>query len=384
MKSMLCVVVLFATSGVVGALRQAAPSSTDTVFGREFETALSTFERGHSAEARPVFESLRSTLELRAPDAGLDLAAVLNVLVAIDTQDNAGSPGWYERTERSLGRVVELAEGGLPSGDPDRARTLEVASILYARGNLQLADATHERWLELASTALGSDHPKVVTGRLLWGIGTLMERGELTEAKDRLLRALKVQADVLGEQHPDVAGTLLTLANVGASPDVAMSLIQRAVAIRRASPGQPYSEDIRTLAALINLQARQGRPLEEALLVETVEHRDRALQAGPMVPSGSRYRRTLEAFVQALQTYSLKNMALMGVILVGDRPTARHGEALFNLTIAAFASSLGRESPVVAQWLRELAKHYRRTGRSEEARSLDARATSIEANQKTR
>jgi hypothetical protein len=361
--------------------QQAERSGEDVALDRQLEGAYAAFERGHYGEAQEAFQSVRTKLEGRRP-LDLRLAVVLNMLTAMDAAEHFGSLEWSKRRDEQIGRVLQVAETVLGPTHEDFLLTLEVGAAAYGGPNEPLTRATYERWMNLLAQTLGPNHPKVRASRLLWqsqilvGRSNLLEQSDQTrEAESRVREALKVQEDEIGDQHPDVAKTLVYLS---AFPAIAhnerISLLRRAVAIRRAAPGKQYLDDITALGALI---LQEDDPLAPALLAETEGHRDRALE-GRAVRSGSLHRRSVEALRDVLQVLSLKGMVFQGIILVDEARTIARGVALQNLTIAAYASGLGREHPGLGDMMRELASVYRPLGRSDEAEHLEARAKAIQ------
>ena len=78
------------------AAQQLQPSSGDSALDRQIEAGFSAYARGQNADAKRTFESVRAALEPLAVPR-LELAVALNMLMAIETREDAGrrTTEWY-------------------------------------------------------------------------------------------------------------------------------------------------------------------------------------------------------------------------------------------------------------------------------------------------
>jgi CHAT domain-containing protein/Tfp pilus assembly protein PilF len=107
------------------------------------------------------------------------------------------------------------------------------AAKLHQAGRYVDAAPLYERALGLNEQALGADHPK--TAGSLNDLGTVnLMLGRFEQAQPMLERALAVREQALGPEHPDTAATLANLATLhrtqGRYPQ-ALSMYQRALSI---------------------------------------------------------------------------------------------------------------------------------------------------------
>ena len=189
----------------------------------------------------------------------LELAVALNMLTAIDTREFPPPDPraeWYGRVNRRVSRVVEITEATLGPTHPDFVRTLGRAAQIYSGRDLEKATATRERLLGLLSQTLGASHPKVAVNRLLWQDNP--PSGDPQTARQSLADQLMKFQATSGDQ-PEIASALVDLSE-SMSEEEGLPLVQRALAIRRAAPRQPYLADIHTLGVFIQ-PAKKNPPI---------------------------------------------------------------------------------------------------------------------------
>jgi tetratricopeptide (TPR) repeat protein/predicted Ser/Thr protein kinase len=138
--------------------------------------------------------------------------------------------------------------------------------VLRDEGKLDESLAHMQRALAIQEQRLGPDHPDVAS--LLGNIGLgLHEQGKPEQALEHLRRALAIQEAVLGAGHPKVASTLgnigTVLMNQGAL-DESLVHHQRALAIQEQAFGPDHIEIASTLANIGGVYLGQSK-LDAAL-----------------------------------------------------------------------------------------------------------------------
>jgi tetratricopeptide (TPR) repeat protein len=188
----------------------------------------------------------------------------------------------------------------------------------------------------------------------------LYQAGRFSEAIPLADRALAIREKALGPDHPDVATSLNTLAELyreqGRYAD-AEPLYQRALAISEKARG-PDHPDVATLlnnlAELYRAQVRyaDAEPLDRRALAIWEKAR------GPDHPDVA---------------VSLNNLAL----LYDDQGRYADAEPLYRRALAIWEKVLGPDHPNVAKIVGNLASLYRNQGRYTDAEPLDRRSVAI-------
>jgi tetratricopeptide (TPR) repeat protein len=140
--------------------------------------------------------------------------------------------------------------------------------LKYAEGNYREAEVFFRRVLELRK-----DDP-IVTSIVLSNLAEIVEaKGDLREAKELEERALKLRVRTLGNEHPDVASSMVSLGRIYSSEgdySKANALLNRALDIYRRS-GDRLGE-AHTLGALaVNHMKRGDYLLAERLFRQATE-----------------------------------------------------------------------------------------------------------------
>jgi tetratricopeptide (TPR) repeat protein/DNA-binding XRE family transcriptional regulator len=197
--------------------------------------------------------------------------------------------------------------------------------------------------------------------RLLHGTGYyLWERGAYAQALPLYQRALDLREHTLGPDHPDVAGSLNSLAAlyyVLGRYEEALPLFERALAIRERVLESPHPDVAESLNNLALLAYKQGR-YEHAL---------------PL------FQRALTTWEQTLGpdhphvATTLNNLAL----LYQNQGRSAEALLLFERTLAIDEQTLGPDHPGVATDLNNLAELYREQGQYNQAISFHRRALAI-------
>ena len=148
----------------------------------------------------------------------------------------------------------------------DTSRLLNQSGLyLKYRAEFRSARALYERALAIDEEALGPDHPNVATGLGNLGL-VLREQGDLEGARARLERALAIHEQALGPDDPKVAVDLGNLGSVlRAQGDLegARARLERALAIHEQALG-PDDPNVATGLGNLGLVLRAQGDLEGA------------------------------------------------------------------------------------------------------------------------
>ncbi|WP_257453719.1 CHAT domain-containing tetratricopeptide repeat protein [Archangium lipolyticum] len=228
------------------------------------------------------------------------------------------------------------------------------------------------------------------------------KQGKYARAEPLLLRALSIREAALGKNHPDVASSLDTLANLYADLgyyDRAAPLHERALAIREAALGKDHPDvaaSLNNLARLYQFQGRYGRavPLHErALAIREAalgkDHPDvasslnglatlhqiqgRYSQAEALYTRALAIQETVLGEKHLLVAYSLSNLAF----LYQEKGLYARAETLYVRALAVYEAALGENHPKVADALLNLAQLYDEQGLYGHGEPLYARAIFI-------
>ena len=257
--------------------------------------------------------------------------------------------GQAER-QQWLGRAVEALNEVFPSGDFE---TWQQCKRLVTQ--VQAIDAHLEQ----------ISYPSVSSGRLLIDAGYyLHEQGRYPEAEPLLVRSLSIYEQQLGEQHPNVAQSLNSLALLYRSQgrySEADPLFVRSISIYEQQLGEQHpsvAASLNNLAALYESQERYSEA--EPLFVRSLSIREQ--QLGKQHPDVAQ---------------SLNNLAA----LYCSQGHYTEAESLFVRSFSIWEQQLGEQHPDVAQSLNNLAELYKSQGRYSEAEPLLVRSLSIKERQ---
>ncbi|NEO89987.1 MAG: tetratricopeptide repeat protein [Moorea sp. SIO3G5] len=230
---------------------------------------------------------------------------------------------------------------------------------LYQQGKYSEAIPLWERVLEIQQQLLGEEHPDVATS-----LNTLAElylfQGRYQEAEPLYRQALDLRKRLLGEEHPDVATTLkhlATLYSIQGRYQEVEHLLQQALQLRKPLLGQEHLSVADSLNNLAKVQFRQGRYQEvEHLLQQALDLRKRLLgEEHPDVAT------------------SLDNLAS----LYSGQGRYQEAEPLFQQALDLRKRLLGEEHPHVALSLKNLAIVQLRQGRYSDAELLFQQALDL-------
>ena len=263
--------------------------------------------------------------------------------------------------ERNLRRIAEEAQS---RAQEEGSKAIAVSGFLgnllssvdpeKARGH----EVTVSEVLEQAVERIESDdsllrQPAVeATVRTTLGT-TYRSLGKPVEARPHLERALALQRDLLGEEHPDTVSAMAELAAMAyldASYDEAEALQSRVLELRVQSFGEDHAETLKAINQLASVYWAVGRYGEaEPLDRRTLESRERLL--------GEDHPETLSSLnALAVTLFSME----------------RYEDAaeMFDRAYRAFEARSGADSPDALRSRHNLAASFSELGRWDEAESL--------------
>jgi tetratricopeptide (TPR) repeat protein len=225
---------------------------------------------GYLAEARAMYERALRIQEqrqgLQHPDVALSLNNLAEVLFLIG--DLAEARAAFERALR----ILEQAFG--PNHNRVAMALGNLADVRSEMGDYRGSRPLYERALAIRESALGRDHPSLVY--TLSGFAGLRQRlGDLAGSRDLYERAVTIAEKGFGPDSPVVAMALQGLGEVlhARGDDSAGDRLSRALAIRRNLLGQEHPLVAETQVSLALVQAASGdraAALENALEAERV------------------------------------------------------------------------------------------------------------------
>jgi CHAT domain-containing protein/tetratricopeptide (TPR) repeat protein len=263
-------------------------------------------------------------------------------VVAIRTK-LLGAAHWQVTDARMALERVELLARLKPA---DRGRLEEAERLnrqlvqLYRQGKTREAIPMGQKALAIIKEVLGERHPDYAG--TLNGLATLyLSQGEYAKAEPLYLRALEIRKQALGEGHPEYALSLNNLANLYSHRGEytrAEPLYRQALAIRKQALGErhpAYAASLNDLAGLYQVQRQYAKA--EALYRQAVAVRKQAL--GERHPD---YASSLEDLAS----------------LYRQQAKYAQAEALYRQALAIRKQALGERHPDYAQTLSDLALMY--------------------------
>ena len=243
---------------------------------------------------------------------------------------------------------------------PEAARLLNVSgSYLLHRGRHAEAEPLWQRALEIQEQQLGQDHPNTATS--LNNLALLYRaQGRYAEAEPLLQRALAIREQQLGQDHPNTAMSLDSLGNLYQDQEKyaeAEPLLQRALAIREQQLGATHPDTITSLDSLGNLYRVQGKYTE----------------AEPLLQRALAICEQLLGQDHPFTAASLNNLSLL------YRAQGRYAEAepLLQRALEIQEHQLGQDHPEMARVLGNLARLCQDQEKYAEAELLYQRALAI-------
>lgn len=244
--------------------------------------------------------------------------------------------------------------------DPDWADLLrKAADYLRERGRYEQAAALFRRALHINEQILGFEHPQVALS-LNKLANTLFDQGKYSEAKPLYQCALRIWEQALGVEHPDVARALNNLALLSCKQGQyteAEPLSQRALSIWEQNLGPEHSMVGYSLNVLGNIAFELGKYVEaESLCLRTLRIWEQTL--------GSEH---------SMVGYSLHNLA--EVYMACERYA--EAEWLHRRILRIWEQTMGPEHPDIAFPLEGLANLSRLRGEHQQAELLYQRACTL-------
>lgn len=241
----------------------------------------------------------------------------------------------------------------------EAARLTDQAFELFQQDNYAEAEPLLQQALQILERILGDTHPDVATSLL--NLAEVHEaQGNYAEAEILSRQALQIYEQTLGDTHPDVAASLNNLGllyrNQGNYAE-AEPLYQRALQIREQTLGADHPEVAVSLDNLADLYRIQGNYAEAEIL----------------------FQRALQIFERSLgETHpnvaiNLSNLALLYL----EQRNYAEAEPLLQRALQILEQSLGNTHPLVATSLNNLAGLYQDQGNYTEAEPLLQRALQI-------
>jgi tetratricopeptide (TPR) repeat protein len=273
----------------------------------------------------------------------------------------AATPETWGQCERLVPHLLTVADATSDQvADQALAEVLQkAATYLRTRAHYRQAELLYIRALHIQEQLVGVEHPLVVP--LLNRLASVsMEQGNYEQAKGRYERALKIGEQTLGPEHKEVAYALNNLAThcLGlGNYEQAEPLYERALLILERALGPDHHLVAHPLNGLASVYTQQGKyeqaePLyERALLIlERALGPDHHLVAHPLNGLASVY--TQQGKYEQAQTLCERALRIK-------------------------EEALGPEHPHVAQVLDSLAQLCVRQGKGEQAERLYQRAIHI-------
>jgi CHAT domain-containing protein/ribosomal protein S7 len=320
-------------------------------------------EQGKYAEAEPFLQRALAIQEhVRGQNHGelvQDLASTLNDLASVNEKQ-----GKYAAAERIVQRSLLLSEQKFGQNHPEVAiRLYNLAAIDSRQGKYAEADRLYRRALAIYQQA---HNPRVAN--VLWGLASLdREQGKHAEADELYRRVLVMKEQALGPNHPDVGNVLMALASNLTDQALASNLTdqgkyaeaeeicRRALVIQEQSLGQNHPEVADTLSTLAIVYRIQERYAEaEALHRRALAIREQAL--------GPNHRDVAD---------SLHSLAVMN----GIQGKYAEAEGLYRRALAIYEQALGENHPDIAHIFDNLWKMSVNAGNAENALAYARRAT---------
>jgi len=267
--------------------------------------------------------------------------------------------GWLFLIVLCLG-VLPAASAGGEGTSQEKADSLNQQAVeLYQAGRYQEALPLQKRALELNEQALGPEHPGIATS-LSNLAGLYQAMGAFDQALPLYQRTLKIREKALGPEHPDTAASLNNLAALFwamAAYDQALPLYQRALKIREKVLGPEHPD---TSVSLNNL----------AMLYHSMGAYDQAL---PLFQRALTIREKVLGPEHPATATSLSNLAG----LYEDQGAYAKAVPLHQRALQIMEKALGPDHPRTATSLNNLALQYRSLGTYDQALPLYQRALKI-------
>jgi CHAT domain-containing protein/tetratricopeptide (TPR) repeat protein len=290
---------------------------------------------------------INSTIVITLPTTG--------VYIILANTYGAGATGSYQ-LER---RVATETDQTLAEALAEATQLNQRANELLRAGRYEEAIPFAERSIAIREQALGENHPLVAQS-----LNSLAElyraQGNYAQAEPLFQRSLVIVEQSLGANHPDVAASLNNLAALyQAQGNYAQAepLFQRSLVIVEQSLGANHPDVATVLNNLASLYKAQGNYAQaEPLLQRSLAIREQAL--GENHPDVSQSLNNLAGLYQAQGNYT-------------------QAEPLYQRSLAIWEQALGENHPAVATSLNNLALLYQEEGNYAQAEPLFQQSLAI-------
>jgi len=341
----------------------------------EYSLLRWTNDRYESVEVHRLVEEI-TRYRLPEPDRVTWLQRALRMVNDFlpeepDCYDVRSWPTIYTPGQSHIASVVQFADqrigpspakGSIPDSFVAPAVRLMscLAGYLETRAAYQEAEPLMRRALAIDEQSYGPEHPNVAI-RLNNLAHLLQATNRLSEAEPLMRRALAIDEHSYGPDHPYVAGDLNNLAALLQATNrmsEAEPLMARVVTILETSYGKEHpnlATALNNLAHLLQATNRlsDAEPLmRRALAIDEQSY-------GPDHPNVARYLNNLAQLLKATNRLS-------------------EAEPLMARVVTIFENSYGKEHPDVATALNNLAQLLQATNRLDEAELLMRRALAID------
>jgi len=232
---------------------------------------------GRLSDARLAYE--RSLALRRANGAGESAEVATTLLYMANTLRVLGS---YAAADSAASEALRISEKVNGPADPSAADAWQMLSMLAVyRSDLRSSEAYARRSVEIRVAAYGADDPRVAYAFEMLG-GALQRLGRYEEGERYMHQAIALYEREKGPNDPYLIVPLYRLAEAEATGREdygdATRLMERAVAIARASLGEAHPRTAYALGLLGELESRRGDFAKaERLTRRAVEIFDRTL-----------------------------------------------------------------------------------------------------------
>ncbi|MEM9453272.1 MAG: tetratricopeptide repeat protein [Myxococcota bacterium] len=307
---------------------------------------------GRFAEAEDdLLESYALAMEHRHDDVAFRAVNELTEVLSVRQERHAEGWAWGQaamaHATRS-GSRVKIAQGQTRLGQ-----------VLYGQGKFEQARRYHERALRIQEQEWGVDHPAIA--KTLNNLGTTIRLQEgYEQAQQYYERALRIQEQALGAHHPDLAVGLSNLGNVIADQgdgERARRYYEQALQICEAAMGADHPN----LASILNNMGVVSR--EQGEYEEAREDFERALEI-------------LERKLGPDHPYVAMTSHNLGRVFEAQGALEQAG-ALFERALGIWEKAVGPDHPDVADTLLSLARVAAAREDGVVARARAERAVSI-------
>ena len=301
---------------------------------------------GRFAEAKQSYE--RSLVLRRANGAGESAEAASTLLHMANTLRVTGS---YAAADSAAWQALRIYQKVNGPADPSVANAWQMLSMLAVyRSDIRATEANARRSADIMVAAYGADDPRVGPAFELLG-GALQRLGRYEEGERYMRQALALYEREKGPNDPELILPLYRLAEAVASSRQdyaeAARLMERGVAIARASLGEAHPRTAYALDLLGGVESRRGNFAKaEQLSRLAVEIYEKTL--------GKRDVSVADAYSDLAKVYSR----------VGRWTDA---EAAQRTAITVFANVLGGAHPMYAGAIAGLCEIHLHAGRVVEA-----------------